>query len=233
MALTVPLSFEELAFDTDGWETESSRVQEQVEEEIEQRYTIYKKVKECNTDRIRLQREDHIRYLKSSLFHLSTSLQCLDASRPWLCYWLLHALDLLGVDMSPEDADKFSSFLSCCQSPEGGFGGGPDQYAHLAPTYAAVNSLAILGHEKALRVVDRKKLYQWLEKLKGVDGSFAMHIGGEADVRGAYCAIAVAKICNLPTEQLFAGTSDWIARYATWKKEMDVFDFLFFYFVCS
>lgn len=46
-------------------------------------------------------------------------------------------------------------FLARCQSPTGGFGGGPGQHAHLAPTYAAVNALCILGTEEAYRVINR------------------------------------------------------------------------------
>lgn len=41
------------------------------------------------------------------------------------------------------------------QIPTGGFGGGGDQLAHLATTYAAVNALAILGTKEAYEVVDR------------------------------------------------------------------------------
>jgi hypothetical protein len=36
------------------------------------------------------------------------------------------------------------------QHPEGGFGGGPYQLAHLAPTYAAVSALVTLGGADAL-----------------------------------------------------------------------------------
>ena len=35
------------------------------------------------------------------------------------------------------------------------FAGGPSQQAHLAPTYAAVNALCILGTEEAYKVIDR------------------------------------------------------------------------------
>lgn len=46
-------------------------------------------------------------------------------------------------------------FLARCQNPTGGFGGGPGQHAHLAPTYAAVNALCILGTEEAYNVINR------------------------------------------------------------------------------
>lgn len=47
------------------------------------------------------------------------------------------------------------SSISSWQHPQGGFSGGPYQLAHLAPTYAAVNSLAILGSNEAMDVIDR------------------------------------------------------------------------------
>ena len=42
-----------------------------------------------------------------------------------------------------------------CQNSTGGFGGGPFQFSHLAPTYAAVNALVILQSEDAYKVINR------------------------------------------------------------------------------
>jgi protein farnesyltransferase subunit beta len=47
-----------------------------------------------------------------------------------------------------------------------------------------------------------------------------MHVGGELDVRGAYCAISSAKLADFPakTERtLFAGTPKWIAECQTYE----------------
>lgn len=47
-----------------------------------------------------------------------------------------------------------------------------------------------------------------------------MHVNGEVDVRGAYCAIAVAKLVNYPKDvmaELFAGTAKWIASCQTYE----------------
>lgn len=41
------------------------------------------------------------------------------------------------------------------QLPTGGFGGGSDQLAHLATTYAAVNALAIAGTTQAYDVLNK------------------------------------------------------------------------------
>lgn len=46
-------------------------------------------------------------------------------------------------------------FVCRCQSPEGGFGGGPGQTPHLASTYAAVQALCCLGTEEAFEVINR------------------------------------------------------------------------------
>jgi protein farnesyltransferase subunit beta len=45
--------------------------------------------------------------------------------------------------------------LKRCQHPDGGFGGGAGQISHLAPTYAAVNALAIIGTQAAYDAIDR------------------------------------------------------------------------------
>jgi protein farnesyltransferase subunit beta len=73
--------------------------------------------------------------------------------------------------------------LKAARHPDGGFGGGHGQLAHLAPTYAAVNTLALFGGDDAFEIVDRKKTYEWMMSLKQKDGGFLMHHGGEEDAR--------------------------------------------------
>ena len=94
-----------------------------------------------------LNRIKTIPFLKKGLRDLSEGYECLDASRPWLVYWILHSLELLEEPLSEEEKSSIVKFLANCQDAEGGFAGGPDQLAHLAPTYAAVNSLVIIGTE--------------------------------------------------------------------------------------
>lgn len=103
--------------------------------------------------------------------------------------------------------------LCCrCQCPDGGFGGGPGQYAHLAPTYAAVNTLCIIGTEEAYNAIDREGLQKFLWSLRFPDGAFCMHRDGEVDIRGVYCALAVANLTNIYTDQLFDLTAEWVLR---------------------
>lgn len=74
-------------------------------------------------------------------------------------------------------------FLNKCQTQTGGFGGGPDQIAHLATTYAAVNALCTLNTKKALSIIKVKPLLSWIQSLKQANGSFLMHTDGEEDLR--------------------------------------------------
>lgn len=46
-------------------------------------------------------------------------------------------------------------FLRRCQNQSGGFGGGPQQISHCAPTYASTLSLLILGTPEAYKVINR------------------------------------------------------------------------------
>lgn len=44
------------------------------------------------------------------------------------------------------------------QNPTGGFGGGHGQMSHVASSYAAVLSLAMVGGEETYRLIDRKAM---------------------------------------------------------------------------
>ena len=39
-----------------------------------------------------------------------------------------------------------------------------------------------------------------------------MHAGGEVDIRGVYCALSVARLTHVYTEDMFKGTELWVAR---------------------
>ncbi|KAL3317502.1 hypothetical protein Ciccas_003839, partial [Cichlidogyrus casuarinus] len=104
-------------------------------------------------------------------------------------------------------------------SKEGGFGGGPNQQPHLATTYAAVNALSIIQMSESLLTIDREKLVNFFKSIRNHDGSYRMHVGGEIDVRGAYCALSVARLTGILSihPELFAGTADWIAKCQSYE----------------
>ena len=61
-------------------------------------------------------------------------------------------------------ASDVANFLASCQHGDGGFGGGPQQLPHLAPTYAAVAALATLGG-RALHVADRRGVARFIARM--------------------------------------------------------------------
>ncbi|KAJ8614444.1 hypothetical protein CTAYLR_000801, partial [Chrysophaeum taylorii] len=159
----------------------------------------------------RLMREKHVTYLQRGLASLSAAYVSLDASRPWLCYWILHSLDLLDALPSPGVLERCCETLERCQNtPEGGFGGGPQQLSHCAPTYAAILALCLIGSERALTLVDRCALYSFFLAVKDASGGFRMHDDGEVDVRGTYTVVAVAALLNMLTPQLAAGVAEYV-----------------------
>ncbi|KAK3316279.1 terpenoid cyclases/protein prenyltransferase alpha-alpha toroid [Apodospora peruviana] len=176
-----------------------------------------------------LDREKHVRFLHGSLGRLSGRFVAADASRPWYLYWSLAGLAMLGEDVSGyrEAVVKTARGM---QNDEGGFGGGGRQLSHLATTYAVVLALALVGGEDAYEVVDRKAMWKWLCSLKQADGGFQVCVGGEEDIRGAYCASVVITLLNLPLDltpespahsgglsDLFAGLADWVRRCQTFE----------------
>jgi len=104
-----------------------------------------------------------------------------------------------------------------CQHESGGFSGGPQQLPHLAPTYAAVCALCIIGTEEAFMVINRESLYTFLVSLRLPNGSFRMHKYGESDVRAVYCAAVVSRLTNIYTDILFDMSAQWVIRCQTYE----------------
>ena len=49
-----------------------------------------------------LRTAEHQKFLASTLFRLPAPYVALDASRPWLVYWTVHSLDILGIGLDDE-----------------------------------------------------------------------------------------------------------------------------------
>ncbi|VDO81816.1 unnamed protein product [Heligmosomoides polygyrus] len=63
----------------------------------------------------------------------------------------------------------------------------------------------------------RDSLSRFLHRMKQPDGSFTMHEGGEVDIRGTYCALAVAALCGIMTDELKDGTAEWVIKCQTYE----------------
>ncbi|KAK5159090.1 hypothetical protein LTR04_005150 [Oleoguttula sp. CCFEE 6159] len=177
----------------------------------------------------KLQREMHIDFLQFTLGHYPSHFAGIDASRPWILYWALNGLLLLGQDVG-EYRLRVIQTLTPFQNATGGFGGGHGQTSHCAASYAAVLSLAIINETDAHDMIDRKAMWQWLGSIKQPDGSFTMAVGGEKDVRGAYCSMVLITVLNLPLslppdsparaaglETFTDGLGTWLSRCQTFE----------------
>ncbi|CAI7606847.1 unnamed protein product [Penicillium bialowiezense] len=174
-----------------------------------------------------LKRDLHVTYLYDSLEDYPPGFVAMDASRPWMVYWGLAGFAMLGEDTS-QFRERVIATLRPMQNPSGGFGGGHGQTSHLAGSYAAVLSLAMVGGE-ALGLVDRHAMWQWLSRVKQPDGGFRVCEGGEEDVRGAYCAMTIISLLDLPLtladgqareaglETLTSGLPQYLSRCQTFE----------------
>ncbi|KAF2565521.1 hypothetical protein F2Q68_00026937 [Brassica cretica] len=166
---------------------------------------------------VEIHRDKQLDYLMNGLRQLGPSFSSLDANRPWVCYWIIHSIALLGESVDDDLENNAIDFLGRCQSvddelenntidflgrcqgSDGGYSGGPGQLAHLATSYAAVNTLVTLGGDKALSSVNR------------------VHDMGEMDVRACYLAISIASILNILDDELTRGLGDYILSCQTYE----------------
>lgn len=143
--------------------------------------------------------EEHKAVMDFYLGRLPGGFAALDASRPWMLYWVLNALATMKLGFT--DIDGVVASLTTVQNRQGGFGGGHGQHSHLATTYAAILALVCCGlPEEAMTFVDRRELYEWLGRLKQSNGAFAMAEGGEVDNRAVYIVVVLVNLLNLPRE---------------------------------
>jgi protein farnesyltransferase subunit beta len=167
-------------------------------------------------NQIRLLRRMHSLYLVNGLVNLSSGFVSLDASRPWLCYWILHALYLL--DKEPTYLyDRIVSTLAYMQNIDGGFSGGPQQLSHGAPNYAAVLALCTVGTPEAFQSINREAMYVFFLRMKQPCGGFAMHYDGETDTRSTYTILSIARILNILTTELTTGVAEYVISCQTYE----------------
>ncbi|KAI6141621.1 terpenoid cyclases/protein prenyltransferase alpha-alpha toroid [Pisolithus tinctorius] len=168
-----------------------------------------------------LQRNQHLQFLVKSLVQgFPSRYTSQDASQPWLLFWTLQSFSVLGVALDPDNKQKAIDTIMTWQHPDGGFGGGPGQQAHLLPTYASVCALAIVGRPGpggGWDQINREKTYEFFMSLKQPDGSFLVSHDAEVDVRGIYCLLVVAHLLDILTPELLDGTPAFIASCQTYE----------------
>lgn len=143
-----------------------------------------------------LRRKQHAGFLNAQFQRLPPQFVAIDASRPWFFYWTVCGLSTLGEDVS-HYRERLIGTVRPLQNPTGGFGGGHGQLSHCACSYATTLALATTG---GLEAIDRETMWHWLGSIKQADGGFCMAVGAEEDIRGAYCAMTIITLLNLPLD---------------------------------
>lgn len=198
------------AFDDEGVATHTSLEQIRVEQECSNLLGV-----RFGSDSL-LRREKHVAFLLSSLRALPASYVSLDASRPWIAYWCLHALDLLGVrpvELFPGIID----WLARCRHSGGGFCGGAGQAPHSATTYASVLALLVIATPEAYAVIDRAALLRRYLSWRVPGGGFRVQDDGEVDVRGSFTVLVIADLLNILTPQLVDGAERFLLSCQTYE----------------
>lgn len=98
--------------DNESIETNTSTCQIQVEKIVEKKFQSFCSNAECDPEVPVLHREDHINYIKKHMFALPENYECLDSSRPWLCYWLCQSFALLNCELTIKEKSDVVSFLT-------------------------------------------------------------------------------------------------------------------------
>lgn len=148
-------------------------------------------------------RERHTTYwLRCARTFLPNAYESGDASRMLLAFFIVSALDLLGL-LSPdpdtgkakitdEEKQGWIDWIYHCQHPQGGFRGftgirlenGKEHAwdpANLPATFFALCTLLILGDDFGR--VDREACLKWTTKLQRPDGSFGEVLSGNVGLR--------------------------------------------------
>jgi protein farnesyltransferase subunit beta len=167
-----------------------------------------------------LLREKHAAFALAGLYNLPRKTASLSAGQPWLLFWITNTLELLREPLPLDAKLKVVRFLEACICPEtGAFCGGPYQRPHMAPCYASMMAITILGIPEAYAIIRRKKLHDFLVSMRVAEqpGLFTMHEKGESDIRAIYCAVVCAQLAGVLDEAITAGVADFIVRSQSYE----------------
>jgi len=216
--------------------TETSREQAYTERSINRYLRPYMEKQNLFFDSLLLFLDEHTKFCKKGLRTLPSGYDSLDASRPWFCFWCCNALSMLpnlGNDnvLHPSQLDllkrddpslvpDFSNFLAhlCQDKVHGGIAGGPGQLAHVAPTFSGMIALCCLKAVEGLDEINRPAMHSFLMSLKDpISKGFRMHVDGEVDTRGCFCAMVVASVLNILDDDLMEGVAEYLVSCQTYE----------------
>lgn len=165
---------------------------------------------------VRLNKNSHLHYLLYFLLSnrkLPTNFSQLEASNPWILYWLINSLKVIKFSSDDVDLPMSIEQLNSLLTKEvflklnkfqrndfkGVFAGGYSQLPHLATNYSSVLALLLTDN---LDEVDCSHICKWFKSLlvTSDDEHFKVktsQICGERDSRSLYCLLVVAKLLKI------------------------------------
>lgn len=209
----------------DTYLCETTIAQEEVELDVKEVYENLVTIRLDENENVvadsPLEVHKHLSYIEKYLSKpLPGPFSVLDANHSWMVYWLLNAHVVLSGDPVSPELRKLASLTIrelILDNGVGGIAGGPNgQIGHVALTYAALLTLALIEDFDTMAEI-KENLYGWLLSLKHSDGSFAMHLGGEHDTRSTYCVLVVASLLDMVTPELVENTGSWLMSCQTFE----------------
>lgn len=155
---------------------------------------------------VTLDKDRHRMYLNMAFSSkLPPQMTALDASQPWMLYWISNSLYLMNREWLEDDVKvHIAEKLFAIASEEGLFAGGVGQLPHIAATYASINALSLCDNiDNCWDQINKEEIYKWLLSIKQSDGGFkTCYNVGETDTRAVYCALSIASLLNIITDEL-------------------------------
>ncbi|CUM62928.1 uncharacterized protein PRCAT00000488001 [Priceomyces carsonii] len=199
-------------------EWNSSKSQIETESRIVAIYKNLLDVRRSHQDDGKLFVKKHAQYVKRCLEMPLPHYRLLDANHGWMLYWLINSDKILKEPITHEIkilvTDKVRRLV--INNGLGGIAGGANQIGHLASAYASVLALVLVEDFVTLSQI-RHNIYEWLMSLKNYDGSFSMHNDGERDTRSTYCALVIASLLDILSDELVQNTLEWIQKCQTFE----------------
>lgn len=220
---TVTMMLAKSAIEPDLYECSTSQVQQKTESLIRAIYDDL--VDDAKATGVILndpfEKTLHLDYIQQQLTTpLKLYFYVLDSNHSWMVYWLVNSHNIIHDSPSwePSIIEGISTKINSLIIEDGakGIAGGAHQLGHIASTYASILALVSAKDWKTLSRI-RHNLYKWLLTLKCDDGSFVMHDGGESDTRSTYCALVIASLLDVMTEELTEGVLTWLNNCQTYE----------------
>jgi len=96
----------------DGLVTDTSKEQHALEQRVAKLYSeLVGTPVTDNSPPLELLRQEHIEYLYEGLEELPAGYASLDAGRPWICFWIIHSLNLLSAPWPEMPAKRGERFF--------------------------------------------------------------------------------------------------------------------------